>query len=52
VRNVLVERDHPVRGYEFAKDQYVRFTEAEQETSRNRGQQKDRPKEVYSAVLD
>jgi DNA end-binding protein Ku len=32
VCNVVVERDDLVRGYEFTKDQYVRFTEAELET--------------------
>jgi Ku70/Ku80 beta-barrel domain len=32
VCNVTVERDDRVRGYEFAKDQYVQFTEAELET--------------------
>ena len=31
VCNVVVERDDRVRGYEFAKDQYVQFTEAELE---------------------
>lgn len=31
VCNAVVERDDLVRGYEFAKDQYVRFTEAELE---------------------
>ena len=31
VCDVVVERDDLVRGYEFAKDQYVRFTEAELE---------------------
>lgn len=30
--NVAVERDDLVHGYEFAKDQYVRFTEAELQT--------------------
>jgi non-homologous end joining protein Ku len=29
---VVVERNDLVRGYEFAKDQYVRFAEAELET--------------------
>jgi DNA end-binding protein Ku len=32
VCNVTVERDDRVRGYEFAKDQYVQFTEAELES--------------------
>src|SRR5688572_27622382 len=32
VCNIAVEREDLVRGYEFAKDQYVRFTEAELET--------------------
>jgi DNA end-binding protein Ku len=32
VCDVAVERDDLIRGYEFAKDQYVRFTEAELET--------------------
>jgi DNA end-binding protein Ku len=32
VCNVVVERDDQVRGYEFAKDQYVQFTEAELES--------------------
>ena len=30
--NVVVERDDRVRGYEFAKDQYVQLTEAELES--------------------
>ena len=30
--NVRVERDDRVRGYEFAKDEYVQFTEAELES--------------------
>ena len=30
--NVTVERDDRVRGYEFAKDEYVQFTEAELES--------------------
>ena len=29
---MVVERDDLVRGYEFTKDQYIRFTEAELET--------------------
>ena len=32
VCNVTVERDDRVRGYEFAKDEYVQFTEAELES--------------------
>jgi DNA end-binding protein Ku len=32
VCNVVVERDHRSRGYEFAKDQYVQLTEAELES--------------------
>jgi DNA end-binding protein Ku len=32
VCNVVVERDDRVRGYEFAKDQYVQFTEPELES--------------------
>ena len=32
VCNVVVERDDRVRGYEFAKDQYVQLTEAELES--------------------
>jgi DNA end-binding protein Ku len=32
VCNTVVERDDRVRGYEFAKDQYVQFTEAELES--------------------
>jgi DNA end-binding protein Ku len=32
VSNVTVERGDLVRGYEFAKNQYVRFTEAELES--------------------
>src|SRR4029434_9886256 len=32
VCNVTVERDGRVRGYEFAKDQYVQFTDAELES--------------------
>jgi len=32
VCNVTVEREDRVRGYEFAKDQYVQFTEAELES--------------------
>jgi DNA end-binding protein Ku len=32
VCNVAVEREDRVRGYEFAKDEYVRFTEAELES--------------------
>jgi DNA end-binding protein Ku len=32
VCNVTVEREGRVRGYEFAKDQYVQFTEAELES--------------------
>jgi len=32
VCNVVVERDDRVRGYEFTKDQYVQFTDAELES--------------------
>ena len=32
VCNLTVERDDRVRGYEFAKDQYVQFTDAELES--------------------
>src|SRR5499426_1834470 len=32
VCNVVVEREDRVRGYEFSKDQYVQFTEAELES--------------------
>src|SRR5262245_39638893 len=32
VCNVTVEREDRVRGYEFAKDEYVQFTEAELES--------------------
>jgi DNA end-binding protein Ku len=32
VCNVVVERDDRVRGYEYAKDQYVQLTEAELES--------------------
>jgi DNA end-binding protein Ku len=32
VCNVVVEREDLVRGYEFAKDQYVHFTEADLES--------------------
>src|SRR5262245_2005849 len=31
VYNMVVERDDRVRGYEFAKNEYVQFTEAELE---------------------
>jgi DNA end-binding protein Ku len=31
VCNVVVERDERIRGYEFAKDQYVQFSDAELE---------------------
>ena len=32
VCNVTVEREDRVRGYEFAKDEYVQFTDAELES--------------------
>jgi hypothetical protein len=32
VRNVVVPREDLIRGYEYAKGKYVRFTEAELET--------------------
>src|SRR5262245_26547300 len=32
VCNVVVEREDRIRGYEFAKDQYVQFTDAELES--------------------
>jgi DNA end-binding protein Ku len=53
VCNVAVERDDLVRGYEFAKGQYVRFTEAELETLETEASKSIDLKEfIHTAVQD
>src|SRR5215470_4658776 len=51
VCNLVVERDDRVRGYEFTKDQYVQFTDAELESLENRIQQQHRVEGIYPIVL-
>src|SRR5215510_8007880 len=52
VCNVTVERDDRVRGYEFAKDEYVQFTEGRTGELRNRIQQQHRAEGIYPFVRD
>src|SRR5262247_2993861 len=52
VCNVTVERDHRVRGYEFAKNEYVQFTDCRTEKPGNRIQQQHRTKGIYSLIKD
>src|SRR5215470_5583726 len=52
VCNVTVEREDRFRGYEFAKDQYFQFTDAELESLETESKQQHRAEGIYPLVKD